>query len=323
MNRLQKKCFLASAGMHGLLLCVILFGSAFFVREDKVDKSFHPITVYDPSLVSEALRTQGGNPNVAPTAAVTPPTQPQVQQPQPQQPQVKPPTPPTPETVKVEPPKKLDPPKVADKKPKIDPKEIEQVKKPSDNKVVSNFSLNSPKKEKKDILDTASLKPTTRKPANKTPKNQEKDNSDDEADARYEAAVAKSRANARAFASALSSISRNASGMTPVHIEGPGGSPFSAVNYDDVIASKYYNAWNAPGDVSDSAPAVLVTITVSRDGSVISARITRRSGNSSLDKSIQNALEAVTWIEAFPEGSKDQQRTFKISFNLDMKRQIG
>lgn len=266
-------------------------------------------------MVTDAL-TQG---TPAPqTAVVTPQVQKPVQ-PTPQPitpPEVKQVTPPKPE-----PPKRIETPKVVEKKPKVNDDELHPVTKASNDKV-STFSLNSSKT--KHVLDDASLKKVTHKVPKNNSKTAPKDDSDERAaEAAYEAKVAKSRAAARAFSSALTSISKNTSGATPVKIDGPGSSAFSAVNYDNILASRYYNAWTAPGDVSDSAPPVLVTITVSRDGNVISARIIKHSGNSSLDNSIQNALNAVSWIEAFPEGSSDQQRTFKISFNLDVKRQIG
>jgi colicin import membrane protein len=315
MNRLQKKCFLASAGMHGLLLCVILFGSAFFVREDKVDQSFHQITVYNIKDVTDGP-TMGGGPNIPQAAAQTPPAQPQV----PQQPQVKPQPQPKPEPAKVEPPKRLETPKVAqNKKEKIQDKELQPVKKLSNNKV-SDFSLNT---KKKNVLDDSSLKPITRKNTRKTAKQQEKDNSDDEAEAQYRAEVARRRAAAKEFASAFRSLSSGISSSTPVEMPGTGAGAFAAVNYDDLLASKYYNAWTAPTDVSEGTPTVQVSITVARDGSVISAHIIRRSGVSAMDRSIQNVLEAVKYIEAFPEGAKDQQRTFKITFNLEAKRQLG
>lgn len=97
-----------------------------------------------------------------------------------------------------------------------------------------------------------------------------------------------------------------------------------SVNYRDIIASKYYNAWSAPADLDDAnTPVVTASVTISRDGNVISARITKPSGNRAMDRSIQNTLEAVTFIEPFPASSKDQQRTITIQFNLQAKRQIG
>ena len=37
MSRLQKKCFLASASLHGLLFLVLLVGPAFLVSRDRID----------------------------------------------------------------------------------------------------------------------------------------------------------------------------------------------------------------------------------------------------------------------------------------------
>src|SRR4051794_24011258 len=82
MNRLEKKCFIASAAVHGLLCGIVLFGSAFFVRKEQVDRTFHQITVYDSSMVTDAM-TQGSNPKALPAAA-NPAPQPPAPQPQPE-----------------------------------------------------------------------------------------------------------------------------------------------------------------------------------------------------------------------------------------------
>ncbi|HEX4645769.1 MAG TPA: cell envelope integrity protein TolA, partial [Verrucomicrobiae bacterium] len=64
MNRLQKKCFIFSVSLHGLLLGVFLFGSAFFVSEEKPDNT-RVLHMISGKLVDDAL-SSGGNPEAQP-----------------------------------------------------------------------------------------------------------------------------------------------------------------------------------------------------------------------------------------------------------------
>ena len=63
MNRLQKKCILASVVLHGLLLLVILFGAAFQKKQAPI--LYQRINVIPSRLVDSALSGGGGNPNLA------------------------------------------------------------------------------------------------------------------------------------------------------------------------------------------------------------------------------------------------------------------
>src|SRR5258707_10516859 len=90
MNRLQKKCFIAWAGLHLLLVIILLIGPAFLgSREKAVTLQYIDII---PAKIIDAPFVGGGNPNAKP-----PPPTPQVQTPviQPPAPQPLPP-----ETVK-------------------------------------------------------------------------------------------------------------------------------------------------------------------------------------------------------------------------------
>jgi TonB family protein len=308
MDRLQKKCFIVTASLHGLLVLVLLFGSALMPARNE-ENNVKLFTAYDPKLVTDAL-SSGGDPNVK--VPVTPPQEnpsPKPVEPTPPPPKPEPPVakpPPKPEA-RVEPPKahpvRNDIPDVTPEKPKnsrLTPDELTPV---------------SPKLTRKSTLDKDSLKPTKRKP-------------DDKAKAAQDAADAKERARrkreAREFVSAIRTIGENLSTSTLVQMTpGPGGGGEVSANYRDIIASKYYNAWVAPVSLDDDTPVVVATVTIARSGEVVSARIVKRSGNSLMDRSIQNALETVTFIEPFPEGSHEQERTVTIQFNLQAKRQIG
>src|SRR5437868_14114754 len=76
MNRLQKKCFIASAGMHLLLLLILLIGPAFLSSKNKIEEM--PTIDFIPTKLIDAAFSGGGNPNSRPPPAPpAPPTPPQ------------------------------------------------------------------------------------------------------------------------------------------------------------------------------------------------------------------------------------------------------
>ena len=82
-------------------------------------------------------------------------------------------------------------------------------------------------------------------------------------------------------------------------------------------------AWLIPSDAADETSKVVVTITLRRDGTVLSSRIQTRSGNSSLDASVQRALDKVTFVAPFPDTVKDAQKTFWLQFDPRARRMMG
>src|SRR6266542_3964800 len=134
MSRLGKKCLVASSVLHGFLLLLVLFGSAFFVVKER--PLSQPKFQFVPSKwVESALAGGGGNPNLPPTDDVqkgspTAPAQllsppPQPIQPKPQ-PQPVPPPPPKPEVKKPDSPKPE--PTLTEKKSTPKPAEIDKPK---------------------------------------------------------------------------------------------------------------------------------------------------------------------------------------------------
>src|SRR5258705_9803097 len=100
MDRLQKKCLIASGVMHGFLLLVVIFGAAFFTQEKK-NPPVVSLTMIPARLIEGNLSGGGGDPKIAPSDAkikgetLDPvPPQPQVTKPPP-----KPPEPPKPQVV--------------------------------------------------------------------------------------------------------------------------------------------------------------------------------------------------------------------------------
>ena len=132
-------------------------------------------------------------------------------------------------------------------------------------------------------------------------------------------------ANAKLFANAGKRISSNLALSTQVDMpEGIGGGGVSYAPYAQIVRAKYTQAWTIPNDATDDEAVVKVSVTIARDGSVISSRIITESGSKLVDRSIQNTLDRVTTIGvAFPAGAKESQRTFTISFSLKAKKLLG
>jgi len=294
MDRLQKKCFIASTGIHLLLVLILLVGPGFLAAPTKVDDPI--ISDFIPSKLIDGL-SGGGNPNAGQLA---PPPAPPRNDPQPEPPQPEPPQP--------DPPKKPEPKK-------------EPVEEPPKNLKHDPAALPEPAKEprKKPVIN---LTPTVRNSDKKAPA---KTNSNDAA-LRAEKRLADARrALIDQFRGAAGTIGNR---LKPgISIEpgdyGPGGGGPAAMNYATYVKNVYEKAWIAPDDADSDDAITKVTVTISRDGSVTLARILRASGDARVDASVRGTLDRVKFIAPFPEGSRDQERTYTINFNLRAKRATG
>lgn len=289
-NRLQKKCFIAAAGLH-LLLVVILFVGPAFLSSEKPEKV--PPLVFTPSMTIEKLLAGGGNPNPRPPAAQTQ-TQPQTQ-PQPRVQESTPPPQPQPQSQV-----QTDPPKPVQRDPDA-------------------LTTKKPAKKLPDVV----LTPVTRPKPGATKKPQPTKNPDTKAES---SDTTESRL-ASAARNAASSLRGGLSSSTSIKIsdapDGPGGGGPSYASYKQVLQRVYFEAWIEPDDQSVESATVVASVTIARSGSVISSRILKSSSNASLDRSVQATLNRVTFVAPFPAESKEDQHTFTINFNASAKRGTG
>lgn len=321
MNRIQSKCFAASAFTHAILFSVLVIAPGFITSHDPAD-ALPPLEMLPPDLIltDEPFQGGGGNPSLKePAKPLAPPPAAPKQE-----------APPPPKAAVVEPAPPPEPaPRTKAAKPQPEPEPAKPAKDPDDipDKVVAKQSK-TPKP------------PTPRKPVqvnlDLTKRSQvdsrTKERNDAEAQAAAEAAAAKAAADRRAqilgerrnlLAATVKGLSGSLSstGMA-VDMPGPGGEAYA--NYRQFVKSVYNFAWSAPEDISDDSASVIVRLIIARDGTVKRSEITTRSGIPALDKSVQSTLNRVRSIgHPFPEGAKEDEREFRLNFNLKSKRSAG
>ena len=116
------------------------------------------------------------------------------------------------------------------------------------------------------------------------------------------------------FSDTANRLSRKLTTKTTIGVPGPGGEAFA--NYSQVIISIYKQAWIKPIGIEKTA-TVKATVTIARDGRVLSARITKLSGNRTVDDSVEQVLQRVKETRSVSrKAPTDDTRTFDLSFEL-------
>jgi TonB family protein len=285
MNRLHKKCLIASVGAHSLLLLILLVGPAFLTSKSKSDDL--PVIDFIPSKFIDAPLVGGGNRDAKPPPAVAPPAQPPPQ-PQPQ---------PAPEKQR-----EPDPPKVAPKIQKPDPEAFEAKTEPKTHKPQINTTL------------------VTRKPNVKTPSKEATAATEQQA---LERQQADRRRLAQKFANVAQNILEGTSSATTIEEFGPGTGGPAYASYAAWVRQVYENAWDLPEDTTANNAVAKATVTIASDGTVISHELTQRSGDGPVDRSVQRTLDKVKFIAPFPDGAKEKERTYIIKFMPRIKRGLA
>ncbi|MBC8326633.1 MAG: TonB family protein [Verrucomicrobia subdivision 3 bacterium] len=276
MTRLLKKCFFISVGLHVLLVAALILGAAFFVTQP--EKVPPVLSMIAPNVLEDLL-----NPPTPPQS------KPNLNQPSAtRHPEVTPPRPPVKPVI--QPPKpRPNPPKPQPKTPKVKPKP--RPKNPNPNKPKPPNSAKKPKDIKVNIHNTQKHTNHTRpKPRPVNPVINSKD-----------------------VNNALKGLS-NLSAKIKVQVSGSNRAAFAT--YAQHVVAVYRRAWQPliPKNLARIRIAE-VSVTIDRNGRVISARIVRRTGDAALDKSVQRALDKVKSVgKSFPSGSRDAKRTFILDF---------
>lgn len=305
MNRLQKRCLVLSVATH-LLLAVVLFVGPGFLPSQPPPVNDLPIinVVVLPDILTDEKVFGGGEPGPPPAPA--PPAAAKAVEPAPA-PAPKPPAP-TP------PPAREEPPKVEPKKPDKaadipDPEAVEPPKEIKPKRTLSNQELKAVKRPRKSVEDTQAAAAAA----------EERAAADREREIKQALAARQSLTKG-----VLSNIKGSLSGSVAIKVGtgsgvgGTGGPTYA--NYDQVIKSLFDQAWyDPPREANSGSLQVEVVVAITRNGNVVSARIVRPSGNEALDRSVRRALDRVPSVPAFPAGAKEDQRTYTIVFDLNLK----
>ena len=299
MSRLNKQCFYASAGLHLLLLMAVIFGAG-FLPDKPIKRDIEPFHMMPASVIEALLDdpadVQGESQPEPFLEPVQPPPVVEQAQPEPEpEPvqQAKPEPEPVviPEPVKPEP-VKPEPKREPVKEPKKElPKEnmiSKKVEPPKKVKPVIKISTDIKKNTAKSPVTTPPVKTSTPAPVRRNPV-------------------------ADFDPSRLERIGKGSKikGVTTVL-----GSALG--NYGLKVQAAYDYQWTQAASLSDKNATVQVKVVVGTDGSIVSAKVIRKSGVASLDQSIARLLDQVTRIpEAPPAGASISDRSFTINFNIN------
>ncbi len=89
-------------------------------------------------------------------------------------------------------------------------------------------------------------------------------------------------------------------------------------SYHDHVGQVMHSAWRQPRGLSLPADAMTtVVIRVNRDGTIVSRRQTRSSGNSVMDSSVMAAVESVARLQPLPSSFSGNHADITINFGLD------
>ena len=308
---MEKKCLLASTVMHGSLVMLLVFGSAFLSSAPK-KQEFPRLRVVPHTLVDDALAGGGGNPNIPMTDDVQ---KGETLTPQPPAPA---PTP-TPTTPQPSPPA----PTPAPTKPVVKKPEIKAAPTKPDSVKIAKPVKPEPKAPEKtpDLKDL--LKPIVR-----TSDDKAKAKAEAEArEAAREAARAESAYQsklAKAFGGATSNLREGFASGTKVDVGGPGGQAYA--DYRMFVQAVYQETWERllPQDILADDTTSLISVTIARSGRIINSRVVTRSRDTAIDRVVQRTLKDVTTIgRPFPSTAKDEERTFEILFTFRKRRIAG
>jgi protein TonB len=140
--------------------------------------------------------------------------------------------------------------------------------------------------------------------------------------AQRDAAKAREAAQRRQIADAVgkaaNGIREGVSSGTEIKVQpGPGGGGPTYANFNSVLKRVYMEAWAVPSGAPNVT--VRVSVTIAKDGSVVSSRILEQSGDAAVDTSVEMTLDRVKFVAPLPDSATEDQRTVNIVFDVKAK----
>ena len=109
--------------------------------------------------------------------------------------------------------------------------------------------------------------------------------------------------------------------VSPGGVGSSGGGGAAAGRYGDGLKAIYDSKWILNADMYNDETATTVKVTVRRDGTVVSAVVTKSSGNTAFDRSVRSALNAVSRVQPFPSKMKDSEQEF--TWRFERRTRVG
>lgn len=146
-----------------------------------------------------------------------------------------------------------------------------------------------------------------------------------EATEAVEAAAAAARARDQRMASvrnlanrlsgAATGVSKNAGSSTQIDMPGPGGEAYGP--YLSYLQNRLQQWWKKPATSSEREIQVTVELTIARDGTVLSAELTRRSGVPALDRSVEDLFRQHRKLNPLPPEYRESRLVVPVKFVLE------
>jgi TonB family protein len=296
--RLKRRCLVSSLVVHGLLLTLIFLAPGFQKSRPDLLGMPRPLELVPGELIDAALG-MAPSPEPVPVEAVIPPPEEPVRQepvvePPPRVPKAKP----KPEVAVVIP--ELERPTVATP-PKAKPVE----KKPAP-PVIKKAPPVEKAPPRLDFSKAKAVPDTAKKAASKAPTTPE------------DTSRQRMAALAQQLALRTGDLERSASGAVNVQLSGAGGGGGGGGSANALhVRNAYDAAWVG---VTDAGATAEVEVVLRGDGTVVSARVVRKSGIAALDRSVEAALKKVKQIRPFETFAREEQVTYIIDFNQRSRR---
>ncbi len=327
MNRVRQRCLFVSVMIHVSLGLLLIFSPGFSSRDEEV-----PVLELVPSVIhlTDDGQVSGGNPNAVPA----PPNAKPAGAPAPVPPAVS-------EPIQRNPPPVAEPPKAPEARELAHHTPVSEPDSPAPNKKVEPAELSS----HEPVPDPSRDKPPDTSKSNDSPNHRRhkieinpeiKRRSPDDAAAERQAqekADAENRRRAQNEAinrynqqrqqlannlgSTASSLARGTSGAMDIQMPGAGGEVFA--DYRSYLAAFYKQKWNQhkPGGISVKTASALTIVTIGRDGKVRSYKVVESSGLAEVDRTIRLVFDRYNQLQPFPSSSKDDERTFTLTFRIE------
>lgn len=306
MNRTGLRCMTASVCIHLLLVSLLFVGPAFLPSKPPPITPIDELAIIDfiPLKTTDELMSGGGNPKANAKATELPPkidpTPPPVSKP-------------APEPVK----EKAPEPKRVERAPEPEP-----VRKPA----APNPDSLEPVQKKPKLPDVSTEIVTRRNPradeAKERARKQAAERQREQERQEREAYEARQRL-ASNLSRAANSLADGMSSSTSIELRGPGGGGVPYANFLQAVKSIYARTWIVPDGVTDDRATATASVTIARDGRVLDARITQRSGNAPVDRSVEDTLSRVRFAAPLPDSAKEDKRTVTIGFNVKARRSLN